>query len=133
MSVLGLLGLGAILIGSEIATSSKRSRMTANALARGAYRPSNDKFDMYVQDAYDDWKSEKKLFPKEYRKYLARNPDARREYMFALVSKREVDEGYYPTCIVGTFDCSTFDPFAGFNHRYLEKIKIFNETGKLYY
>ncbi|MGI6040401.1 MAG: hypothetical protein ACOYBG_09385 [Eubacteriales bacterium] len=132
MSILGLLGLGAFLIGDQISTNAKRRRLQDDALARGAYRPSSNKFEMYLQDVWDDWRDGAKMFPKEYRKYLAHNPLALKAYVVAQAKQLEFEDGYYPTGVI-RFNCYDFDPFRSFNHDYAEKIEIFNKTGKLYY
>lgn len=91
-----------------------------------------NKFHMLWSDAADDWAHDRKMFPKEYWAYLERNEKARNAYIEGLVGKQEMELGLKPVLCSPYYNKDTFDPFGMFNS-YKEKIKIFNETGRLYF
>lgn len=83
-----------------------------------------------MQDVINDWHSgERKYFPKEYWRYLELNKNARIQY-YSLYS----DYLCYKAGVKGVpKDYDWEHPMKGFENANLENIKIFNETGKIYF
>jgi hypothetical protein len=101
--------------------------------ARGEFLNKNYQlFNKAWQDAEDDWQHDRKLFPKEYQAYLERNPEAKKSYIEGLVGEQEKKAGNKPVLSPAYYDKNTFNPFGNFN-TYKDKIKEYNETGKLYF
>lgn len=124
---------GALAKEAKWRTDSKKK--CAQMSSQGAFLPEDyKKHDMWYQDYARDWfQGEGKCVPKEYHAYFKKNRDAANKYLFALTSKKEVENGLQPVLHMGIYNKYTYDPFASFNSLYLEKIKIFNETGVYYW
>ncbi|MBE6632431.1 MAG: hypothetical protein E7623_07010 [Ruminococcaceae bacterium] len=79
-----------------------------------------------VSDIMKDWKSEKMLFPKELCGYLSKNPAALTEYAKAVC--RDANSPYHRECLFIN------RPFIdSFFKTYGRKMRVFNNTGVLYY
>jgi len=112
--------------------TAKANGKVSSMIARGEFLNKNYQFFNHAwQDAEDDWRHDRKMFPKEYQAYLERNPEAKKSYIEGLVGELETKAGNKPVLSPAYYDKNTFDPFRKFD-LYKEKIKEYNETGKLY-
>ena len=101
--------------------------------ARGEFLPQDySKFYTLWNDATNDWIHERKMFPREYWAYFERNENAKNAYIEGLVGQQEIKEGVKPILHGGIYDKNTFNPFGMFES-YKDKIKKYNETGRLCY
>jgi len=113
--------------------ATKINRKVSAMNARGEFLPQNySKFNAFWDAAADDWIHDRKMFPKEYWAYFERNEKAKNAYIEGLVGQQEMKEGLKPVLHNATYNKDTFDPFGVFDS-YKEKIKEYNETGKLYF
>ena len=109
------------------------NKKVAEMTARGEFDPKDyNLFNKLWQDAFYDWQHDRKLFPKEYWSYFERNEKARDKYIVGIVSKQEMETGHKPVLCDPYYNRDTFNPF-GYFKPYEEKIRIYNETGKMYY
>lgn len=133
MALVGAIFIFLILFLNDKSKTVKANKKVAEMDARGEFDPQDyNKFSMLWQDAAYDWEGERKMFPKEYWAYFERNDKARQAYIQGLVGKQEMEAGRKPI-LSGYYDKHTYNPFGMFNSQYAEKIKIFNETGRMYF
>lgn len=76
-----------------------------------------------------DWKNGRNLFPREYVAYFEVNPAARDIYIDSFVYAAETEFGFRPLL---KFGCVYTDPFESFKTLYSVRIRLFNDTGRLY-
>lgn len=133
-AILGLLGLGAICAIDSVNKNAQSKKKCEQLRNQGAFlKRDYQRNDMLFQDYWMDWfAGEGEFVPKEYHAYFHRNPEAAKEYIAALTSAQLIREGLAPIYCIGLYNKNTYDAFGRFNSLYREKIKIFNETGKLY-
>jgi len=113
--------------------TAKVNKKVAEMTARGEFISKNYQFfNKAWQDAEDDWRNDRKMFPKEYQAYLERNPEAKKSYIEGLVGEQETKAGYKPVLCPSQYDKNTFDPFKQFD-KYKEKADEYNGTGRLRY
>lgn len=113
--------------------TAKANRKVSAMSARGEFLNKNYQFfNRAWQDAEDDWRHDRKMFPKEYQAYLERNPEAKKSYIEGIVGEQETKAGCKPVICPAQYDKSSFNPFRKFNS-YKDKINEYNKTGKLYY
>ena len=130
--VLFLVCLVALLIEDKRKTA-KVNKKVAEMTARGEFIAKNyNFFNKAWQDAEDDWRHDRKMFPKEYQAYLERNPEAKKSYIEGLVGEQETKAGYKPVLCPPMYDKNTFDSFRQFD-QYKEKAEEYTETGRLRY
>ena len=113
--------------------TAKANKKVAEMAARGEFISKNYQFfNRAWQDAEDDWRHDRKMFPKEYQSYLEHNPEAKKSYIEGIVGDQETKAGYKPVLCPPTYDKNTFDPFRQFD-QYKDKAVEYNETGRLRY
>lgn len=113
--------------------TNKINRKVSAMNARGEFLNKNYQlFNRSWQDAEDDWRHDRKMFPKEYQAYLERNPEAKKSYIEGLVGEQETKAGNKPVLSPAYYDKNTFNPFGKFDS-YKDKIEEYNETWKLYF
>lgn len=133
MVLVGFIAVMFILWLDDRRKAAKVNKKVSEMTARGEFINKNYQFfNKAWQDAEDDWQHDRKMFPKEYCAYLERNPEAKKSYIEGIVGEQETKAGYKPVLCPLQYDKSTFDPFKQFD-RYKEKVKEYNETGRLYY
>lgn len=82
-----------------------------------------------VSDVMKDWEGEKHLFPVEYRRYFSSNNTALQNYALAVSKDSEnISNGK-----INRIMTINYPLIEKFFKRYGKKIKIFNNTGVLYY
>lgn len=134
--VLGSLLFWGSLLGARKARESYTiARNTNIALAKGHFdRMDCATHNRIYQDYLDDWKGERKKFSENDIPYLEKNRTALTKYIMSQTWMEEKRRGLLPYGIaVVVYDKRTFNPIADFYKMYGEKIKIFNETGRVYY
>jgi len=134
MSILALMGIAALVGADSIKKDYTMKQKCKTMHDQGAFRPTDyQRFHMIHSDMFNDWYlGERKFYPKEYEAYFERNDKARADYTGCLTSQQEAKEGLRPVLAM-TFNRFTYDPFEGFHYNYDNYIKIFNETGRLYF
>ena len=126
---------GALLGGIEIRDRIKQRNAADLVNARGGLDPIDyTKHNMFEQDFYRDWNGERKNFRKDYIPYLEKNPKALASYIFHLAQHEEWMRGLRPVEAPIDYDKRTFNALARFDgSRYGEYIRIYNQTGIMYY
>ena len=133
MVLLQLIAIIVCLILNDRHKTAQANKKINAMIARGEFRNQNYQlFNKAWQDAEYDWQHDRKMFPEEYRAYLERNPEAKKSYIVGLVGEQETKAGCKPVLCPPSYDKNTFDPFRQFGG-YKDKIKTFNETGRLDY
>ena len=113
--------------------TSKINQKAFVMTARGEFLTQDyNKFYTLWNDASEDWIHGRKMFPKEYWAYFERNEKAKNAYIEGLVGQQEMKEGLKPILHDAIYNKNTFNPFGMFEI-YKDKIKEYNETGRLQY
>lgn len=135
MEFLLLIVIGIIYGFSSLSHDAKVKRNVERMEAQGAFLPrdyqrDNILFQEYLQNWVYDGGT---LIPKEYHEYFHQNPKAVAIYCIALAQEQQIKEGLSPTMCPGTYNKFTYDPFRTFKSNYEEKIKLYEETGRVYF
>ena len=111
--------------------TSKIKQKQAEMTERGVFMEHDwQKHSIYFGRLWDNfYLGDKSCMPKEYISYCMRNKEAARDWLCALASEQEFNEGLKPCIIWGDFDKRTYDPFRHFHARYDAFIKEYNENG----
>lgn len=134
MALLAFLVLALFIWLADLNQTAKMKEKYEEMKERGSFDDrDNEREHIIWQDMYSDWYNEKKMFPEEYQAYLRMNKTALRGYVAALTSDQEMKEGLYPMGVIGSYNKYTYDPFKAFHSAYDDLIKIYNETGVLYF
>lgn len=134
MALVGLILIILYLILDDKYKTYKSNKKINAMISRGEFRSQNYQlFNKAWQDAENDWQHDRKMFPKESCAYLEKNPEAKKAYIEGLVGEKETKAGCKPVLCSAQYDKNTFDPFRKFNSSYKDKIKEYNETGKMQY
>ena len=135
MPILGLLVIVIYFLFKSASESAESKKKCAQLVDQGAFwKRDYERNNILFHDYYMDWfAGEGEFVPKEYHDYFRRNKEAAIMHTKALTSAQLIKEGLSPIWCGGLYNKYTFEPFGAFNHLYKDKIKIFNETGKLYF
>lgn len=129
--ILAVIGLF-ILLGKDAKTSQATKKHREELEDQGFFLPENQELhDRFVREAYDDWHEDKTMFPEEYWIFFTHVSEGLHSYISSIASKKEAEAGYKPIRHF-YYNKYTFDPFVGFNNRFVPQIKDFNKRVEQY-